>query len=175
MASVKYESNSKNLTSTFASNEIYPGANSWFVAKRWRHDFPAVCISKMILRKWVFLFLKYACKRVYKLDDPLLLTALFQVLLHNTDVIMTAMASQIISRTSVYSTVYSGADQRKYQSSASLSFVRGIHRWPVNSPRTKGPWRGKCFHLTTSLCRGMMWSRPNGVKKSSNLYLRIIL
>ena len=33
-----------------------------------------------------------------------------------------------------FSTVYSGADQRKYQSSASLAFVRGIHRWPVNSP-----------------------------------------
>ena len=25
-------------------------------------------------------------------------------------------------------------DQRKRQSSASLAFVRGIHRWPVNSP-----------------------------------------
>ena len=25
-------------------------------------------------------------------------------------------------------------DQRKHQSSASLAFVRGIHRWPVNSP-----------------------------------------
>ena len=34
----------------------------------------------------------------------------------------------------VYSTVYSGADQRKHQSSASLAFVRGIHRGPVNSP-----------------------------------------
>ena len=32
-----------------------------------------------------------------------------------------------------YSTVYSGADQRKHQSSASLAFVCGIHRWPVNS------------------------------------------
>ena len=31
-----------------------------------------------------------------------------------------------------------GADQRKHQSSASLAFVRGIHRWPVNSPH-KGP------------------------------------
>ena len=31
-----------------------------------------------------------------------------------------------------------GADQRKHQSSASLAFVRGIHRWSVNSPR-KGP------------------------------------
>ena len=34
----------------------------------------------------------------------------------------------------VYSTVYSDADQRKHQSSASLAFVRGIHRGPVNSP-----------------------------------------
>ena len=30
-------------------------------------------------------------------------------------------------------TGYSGADQRKHQSSASLAFVRGIHRGPVNS------------------------------------------
>ena len=44
------------------------------------------------------------------------------------------MASQITSLIIVYSTVYSGADQRKHQSSASLAFVRGIHRWPVNSP-----------------------------------------
>ena len=41
---------------------------------------------------------------------------------------------QIPSRTIVYSNVYSGADQRKHQSSASLAFVRGIHWWPVNSP-----------------------------------------
>ena len=39
--------------------------------------------------------------------------------------------------TIVYSTVYSGADQRKHQSSASLAFVRGIHRSPVNSPRKR--------------------------------------
>ena len=57
---------------------------------------------------------------------------------HYNDVIMSAMASQITSLTFVYSAVYSGADQRKYQSSASLAFVRGIHRWPVNSPY-KGP------------------------------------
>ena len=53
---------------------------------------------------------------------------------HYSDVIMGAMASQITSLTIVYSTVYSGADQRKLQSSASLTFVRKIHRWPVNSP-----------------------------------------
>ena len=53
---------------------------------------------------------------------------------HYNDVIMNAIASQITSLTIGYSTVYSGADQRKYQSSASLAFAWGIHRWPVNSP-----------------------------------------
>ena len=57
---------------------------------------------------------------------------------HYNDVIMSAMASQITSLTSGYSSVYSGADQRKHQSSASLAFVWRIHRWPVNSPH-KGP------------------------------------
>ena len=47
---------------------------------------------------------------------------------------MGVMASQITSLTNVYSTVYSGADQRKYQRSASLAFVWGINREPVNSP-----------------------------------------
>ena len=59
---------------------------------------------------------------------------------------MTTMASQFTSLTIVYSTVYSGADQRKHQSSASLAFVRGIHRSPH-----KWPVRGKCFHLMTSV------------------------
>ena len=47
------------------------------------------------------------------------------------DVIMGAVASQITSLTIVYSTVDSDADQRKHQSSASLAFVRGNHKWPV--------------------------------------------
>ena len=49
------------------------------------------------------------------------------------DIIMSATASQITSLMIVYSTVYSGADQWQHQSSASLAFVREIHRWPVNS------------------------------------------
>ena len=62
---------------------------------------------------------------------------------------MTMIASQITSLTVVYSTVYSDADQRKHQSSASLAFVWGIHRdrW---IPRTKGQLRGKCFPLMMS-------------------------
>ena len=57
---------------------------------------------------------------------------------------MGTMRSQITSLTIVYSTDYSDADQSKYQSSASLAFVRGIHRRPVNSPH-KWPVMRKMF------------------------------
>ena len=63
---------------------------------------------------------------------PLRHNTAFQAI-HYNDVMMGAMVSQITSSTIVYSTVYSGADQRKHQSSASLAFVRGIHGWPVKS------------------------------------------
>ena len=59
---------------------------------------------------------------------------------------MSSMASQITSLTVVYSTVYSGADQRKHQSSASLAIVRGVHRGPVNSPH-KGPVSSGSFYF----------------------------
>ena len=57
---------------------------------------------------------------------------------------MDAIASQITSLTIVYSTFHSGADQSKHQSSASLAFVWGIHRGPVNSPH-KWPVTRKMF------------------------------
>ena len=63
---------------------------------------------------------------------------------HYIGVIMSAIAAQITSLTIVYSKVYSGVDQRKHQSSASLVFVRGIHRCQVNSPH-KGPVTRKMF------------------------------
>ena len=62
---------------------------------------------------------------------------------------MGAIASRITSLAIVYSIVYSDANQRKYQSSASLAFVRGIHRGSVNFPH-KWPITRKCFHLMTS-------------------------
>ena len=43
------------------------------------------------------------------------------------------MASQITAVSIAYSTVCSGTDQRKHQSSTSLALVQGIHRWLVNS------------------------------------------
>ena len=62
----------------------------------------------------------------------------------DNDVIMSTMASQNTILTIVYSTVYSGTDQRKHESSSSLAFVRGIHRCPVNSPH-KWPVTRKMF------------------------------
>ena len=57
---------------------------------------------------------------------------------HYSDVIMSTMASRISGASIVCSTVCSGADQRKHQSSASLACVRGIHRWRLGSLH-KGP------------------------------------
>ena len=82
---------------------------------------------------------------------------------HYNDVIMGAMASQITSLTIVLSTVYSDADQRKHQSSASLAFVRGIHRGPVNSPH-KGPVTRKMFPFDDVM---MMYFRRSCVSTSS--------
>ena len=68
----------------------------------------------------------------------------YQSLSHYSDVIMGAMASQLTGVFNVCSTVGADADQRKHQSSASLAFVRGIHRSPVNSPH-KRPVTRKMF------------------------------
>ena len=70
--------------------------------------------------------------------------ALITKLYRYNDVIISTMTSQITSPTIVYSTVYSDAHQRKDQSSTSLAFVQGLHRWPVNSPH-EGPVTRKKF------------------------------
>ena len=79
--------------------------------------------------------------------------------LHYDDVIMSTIATQITSLTVVYSTVYVDADQRKHQSSASLAFVRGIHRGPVNSPH-KWPVTRKMFPFD-DVIMGVVKTRPH--------------
>ena len=75
-------------------------------------------------------FMSYVINR----NLPIVSSAPWWCLFHYSDIIMSAMASQFTSLTIVYSTIYSGGDRRRHQSSASLTFVEGIHRWPVNSP-----------------------------------------
>ena len=61
----------------------------------------------------------------------MLVTLSLSVSFSYCDVIMGEIASQITSLTIVYSTVYSDADQRKHQSSASLAFVRVPGEFPA--------------------------------------------
>ena len=80
---------------------------------------------------------------------------------------MSAIAPQITCVSIVCSTVGSGADQRKHQSSASLAFVPGIHRWPVNSPH-KGPVTRKMFpFVVITISSGNelrpSWSNPDPI------------
>ena len=65
---------------------------------------------------------------------------------------MSTMASQITSLTIVYFAFYSGADQRKHQSSTALAFVWGIHWSPVNSLH-KGPVTRKMFPFDDVIMR----------------------
>ena len=78
--------------------------------------------------------------------------------IHYNDVIIGTIASQITSLTTVYSTVYSDAEQRKHESFASLAFVRGIHRGPVNSPH-KWPITRKMFPFddVIMVCSEPVW------------------
>ena len=63
---------------------------------------------------------------------------------HYSDVITGPMGSQNTSPINVYSSEYSGTDQRKHLISASLAFVRGFHRWPLIS-RHRWPLTRKMF------------------------------
>ena len=87
---------------------------------------------------------------------------------HYNDVIMSAVVSQITSLPIVYSTVYSGTDERKHQTCASLAFVRGIHRWPDNSPH-KGPvMRRKMFPFD-----GVTMVKIHSTLRGSNIWMSL--
>ena len=90
------------------------------------------------------------------------------VIIMHSDVIVDAMASQITSLRIVCSTVYSGADQRKYHKvPRHWPFVRGIHRWPLNSPHKRTETR-KMFPIddvivypTESVVTSRVFKVPN--------------
>ena len=87
---------------------------------------------------------------------------------------MIAMASQITSLTIVFSPVFSGADQRKYQSSASLVFLREIHRWPVNSTH-KRPVTRKMFAFDNVIMYSGAFGSTTGFWWSISRYLWCIV
>ena len=89
---------------------------------------------------------------------------------HYNDVIMRAMAYQTTSLTIVYPIVYSGTNQRKHQSSASLAFVRGIHRRPVDSPH-KWPVTRKMFPFDDVIMRPVD-SLIKGLQRGNRLHIK---
>ena len=88
---------------------------------------------------------------------------------------MSAMASQITGLSIARSTVGSGADQIKHQNCASLAFVQGIHRLPVNSPHKRPETRkmfpfddGIMMSLTTYICiKAMLFYKATEMKHFS--------
>ena len=94
-----------------------------------------------------------------------------KTLIHYCDVIMGAMVSQTTSLTIVYLNLHLGADQRKYQSSASLAFMRGTHRSPVNLPH-KWPVTRKLFPFDDVIMNTIKFQALKYTIKMSNLNYR---
>ena len=82
---------------------------------------------------------------------------------------MIEMASQITSLAIVCSIVYSDADQRKHQSSASLAFVRGNHWEPVNSPH-KWPVTRKMFPFDDVIMKKKIRVADGGLTKMADMF-----
>ena len=81
-------------------------------------EFEKVVSASVNIHPWTSYLTSWSSFRVFTLRFP-------GSDKHYNDVIIGAMASQITSLTIVYSTVYSGADQRRHQSSALLAFWGG--------------------------------------------------
>ena len=128
----------------------------------------AYCFTLLVLWRTKMIFINYTLISQRYLQRKWHSHMTRRLGIHYNDVMMSAMAYQITSLTIVYSVVYSGADQRKHQSSASLAFIRGIHRWPVNSPHKMASnaenvsiwWR---HHTTEVYCKTSTISLAHGI------------
>ena len=90
---------------------------------------------------------------------------------HNSDVTVGTMASQITSTSPICWTFCLGSHQRKHQRSASLVFVRGIHRWPVDPPH-KGPVTRKMIPFDDVIMVSLLaHGYPNFVYKKGGMIL----
>ena len=72
---------------------------------------------------------------------------------------MRVMVPQITGNSTVCSKPFSSWYQSKYQRKALLAFVKGIHRWPVDSPH-KGPvmWESFSSHDVIMWYKPMRWN-----------------
>ena len=123
---------------------------NWIEWKKSMYNIISLCTSVnfFVICLWLVLL----NKSTY--DDFFILSALkitlinwsIKVCFHCSGVIMCTMASQIISLTIVYSSVYSGADWRKYKCSVSLVLGGEFtgHWW---IPGHKGPVTWKMFPI----------------------------
>ena len=112
----------------------------WKIIPLWWHMHSVLCTS---IRHYLWLLLNTCFLSSLKILTYITMTSWWAPRRHQSP------ASRFFC-----STVYSGADKRKHQSSASLALCWEFagDRW---IPRTKGQWRGKCFHLMTSSCADM--------------------
>ena len=97
---------------------------------------------------------------------------------HCSNVIMGAMAFQIIDVSFLYSTVYSGPNQRKHQSSVPLALLGEIRRWPVNFLH-KRTVTGKMFQfdiviMTNLISKGVFSSSTFSATNISSNMIRFL-
>ena len=105
------------------------------------HSIPCPIVTIFVYSTSV---VKFLIVQTSSLEIPPMFDSHWHNMWHYLDVIMRAMASQITGILCICSTLDSGTDQRKHQSTTSLAFARGIHRWPVDSPH-KGSVTQKTF------------------------------
>ena len=139
------------------------------------------CFELLVIEKYLYPYHSLSCPYILKLIDfykiwwtkvpvdprSLILLSKSSISIwfenlpfHHNDVILGAIAAPVTSLTIVYSIVYSDADQRKRQSSASLAFEREIHRGPVNSPH-KWPVMRKMFPFDDAIMCGKYHTNNN--------------
>ena len=127
-----------------------------------------------IIWRWQYFCDVYINRLVHPVSDPPLIVLLYRTpqfnlkprchnwvhkisRIHYSDIIMSAMASQITGVSIVYSTVRSGVDQRKYQSSVTLRGGFTGYRWlPAqrvsNAKNVSMSWRHHDWYHDNAKC-----------------------
>ena len=143
------------------------GLSTWQPLLELLYGYPRIVFNSLLLPGRL-------CTGRFLLSTPISRLECNENVSDDNNVIMGAMASQITGVSVVNSIVYSGSNQRKHQSSASLAFVRGIHRWPVNSVH-KWPVTRKMFPFNNVIMKIVIpeWWPPGDIVHSQQSWLTI--